>query len=75
MGVFAPKETPAPVVTALNTALGSALNDGTVQTRLRDASATVVAPERRSSEYLTSYLASEIAKWAAIMKASKVPQQ
>lgn len=75
MGMFAPKGTPAPVVATLNAALGSALNDATVQTRLRDASATVVAPERRSSAYLKDYLASEIAKWAAIMKASNVPQQ
>jgi tripartite-type tricarboxylate transporter receptor subunit TctC len=75
MGVFAPKGTPAPVVATLNAALGNALNDATVQARLRDASATVVAPERRSSAYLKDYLASEITKWAAIMKASKVPQQ
>ena len=75
MGVFAPKDTPAPVVATLNAALGKTLNDPTVQTRLRDASATVVAPERRSSAYLKDYLASEIAKWTAIMKASNVPQQ
>jgi tripartite-type tricarboxylate transporter receptor subunit TctC len=75
MGMFAPKGTPAPVVTTLNAALGSALNDAAVQARLREASATVVAPERRSSAYLKDYLASEIAKWAGIMKASKVPQQ
>jgi tripartite-type tricarboxylate transporter receptor subunit TctC len=75
MGLFAPKGTPAPVVATLNAALGSALNDATVQSRLRDASATVVTPERRSSAYLKDYLASEITKWAAIMKASKVPQQ
>ncbi len=75
MGMFAPKDTPAPVVATLNAALGSALNDSTVQSRLREASATVVAPERRSSAYLKDYLASEIAKWTTIMKASKVPQQ
>jgi tripartite-type tricarboxylate transporter receptor subunit TctC len=75
MGMFAPKDTPASVVATLNAALGSALNDSTVQSRLREASATVVAPELRSSAYLKDYLASEIAKWTTIMKASKVPQQ
>jgi len=75
MGLFAPKDTPAPVVATLNAALGSALSDTTMQTRLRDASATVVAPERRSSAYLKDYLASEIVKWTTIMKASNVPQQ
>lgn len=75
MGVFAPKDTPAPVVATLNAAIGSALDNATVQSRLRDASATVVAPERRSSAYLKDFLGTEIAKWAAIMKASGVPQQ
>ena len=75
MGMFAPKDTPASVVATLNAALGSALNDSAMQSRLRDASATVVAPERRSSAYLKDYLPSEIAKWTAIMKASKVPQE
>jgi tripartite-type tricarboxylate transporter receptor subunit TctC len=75
MGLFAPKDTPAPVVATLNKALGAALDDSMMQTRLRDASATVVAPNRRSIAYLKDYLGSEIAKWTAIMKASNVPQQ
>jgi tripartite-type tricarboxylate transporter receptor subunit TctC len=75
MGMFAPKGTPDPVVAKLNETLGTALSDPTVQSRLREASATVVAPERRSSTYLKDYLASEIAKWTAIMKANQVPQQ
>jgi tripartite-type tricarboxylate transporter receptor subunit TctC len=75
MGMFAPKGTPEPVLAKLNTALGGALSDVTVQSRLRDASATVVAPDRRSRAYLKDYLASEVTKWAAIMKASNVPQQ
>jgi tripartite-type tricarboxylate transporter receptor subunit TctC len=75
MGLFAPKDTPAPVVATLNAALGSALDNSAVQTRLRDASATVVTPDRRSSAYLKKFLESEITKWTAIMKASNVPQQ
>jgi tripartite-type tricarboxylate transporter receptor subunit TctC len=75
MGMFAPKGTPEPVIAKLNAALGGTLSDSTVQTRLRDASATVVAPDRRSPAYLKDYLASEVAKWAGIMKASNVPQQ
>jgi tripartite-type tricarboxylate transporter receptor subunit TctC len=75
MGLFAPKDTPAPIVATLNAALGRALDEPAVQSRLREASATVVAPERRSSAYLKDYLGTEITKWAGIMKASNVPQQ
>jgi tripartite-type tricarboxylate transporter receptor subunit TctC len=75
MGLFAPKDTPAPIVATLNAALGRALDEPAVQSRLREASATVVAPERRSSAYLKDYLGAEITKWAGIMKASNVPQQ
>lgn len=75
MGLFAPKDTPAPIVATLNAALDRALDEPAVQSRLREASATVVAPERRSSAYLKDYLGTEITKWAGIMKASNVPQQ
>jgi tripartite-type tricarboxylate transporter receptor subunit TctC len=75
MGLFAPKDTSASIVATLNEVLGKTLADPTVQARLRDASATVVAPDRRSSAYLKKYLGDEITKWAGIMKASNVPQQ
>ncbi|HEX4411022.1 MAG TPA: tripartite tricarboxylate transporter substrate binding protein [Xanthobacteraceae bacterium] len=75
MGLFAPKGTPEPVVAKLNAALEKALNDSTMQARLREASATVVAPGERGSAYLKDYLPNEIAKWAGIMKANNVPQQ
>jgi len=75
MGLFAPKGTPAPIVATLNAALNRALEVPALQTRLREASATAVAPERRSSTYLKEFLSTEIAKWTGIMKASNVPQQ
>jgi tripartite-type tricarboxylate transporter receptor subunit TctC len=75
MGLFAPKDTPAPIVAKLNASLATALNNPAMQTRLRDASATVVAPDRRSSAYLKDFLPTEITKWTAIMKASDVAQQ
>jgi tripartite-type tricarboxylate transporter receptor subunit TctC len=74
-GFVFPKGTPEPIVAALNAAIRNALDNPIVQARLRDLSATVVAPERRSSAYFREYLESEITKWAAIMKASGVPQQ
>ena len=54
-GLFAPKERPEPIVATLNAALGKALDNPAVQSRLREASATVVAPDRRSSAYLRSF--------------------
>ena len=75
MGVFAPAETPAPVVETLNTALGSALDDP----RSSRGYATRRRPSSRRTggraAYLKDFLASEITKWAAIMKESDVPQQ
>jgi len=43
-----------------------------VQERLRTVGVTVVAPERRSADYLARFLDGEIRKWAAIIKASGV---
>ena len=75
MGIFAPKNTPEPVVATLHAALGKALDNSDMQMKLREASATVVAPERRSTAYLKQFLSDEITKWAGIMRASNVPQQ
>ncbi len=62
-------------MTTLNTAINAALDTPSVQARLRDVATTVVARERRSSAYLQKYLESEIAKWAATMKASGITPQ
>jgi tripartite-type tricarboxylate transporter receptor subunit TctC len=75
MALFAPKGTPAPIIAKLNAALVGALDTPALQARLRDTTATVVPPDQRSSAYLRDYLGTEITKWAAIMKATSVPQQ
>jgi hypothetical protein len=43
-----------------------------LQTRLREAAATVVVPERRSPDYLRGFLESEINTWAQAIKASGI---
>jgi tripartite-type tricarboxylate transporter receptor subunit TctC len=48
------------------------MNTPAVQDRLKTVGVTVVAPERRSSDYLKAYVASETAKWAATIKAAGV---
>ena len=43
-----------------------------VRERLKDIGATVVAPERRSPEYLQKFVESEIAKWAVPIRAANI---
>lgn len=75
MGFFAPKGTPQPIVEKLSAAINAALDTPSVQTRLAEFATTVVAPERRSPAYLGKFLASEIAHWAPIIKASGIKPQ
>ncbi len=70
--MFLPRGTPAPIVQKLNAAVVDAMNTPTVQARLREAGATVVAPERRSPDYLQRFIESEIAKWAGPIKAAGI---
>ena len=71
-GFFLPKGTPAMIVQRLHSAAIDTLNTSSVQERLKGVGVTVVAPERRSPEYLKSFVESEIEKWAATIKASGV---
>jgi tripartite-type tricarboxylate transporter receptor subunit TctC len=68
--MFLPKGTPAPVVRKLNAALGHALDSPVVKERFSKLGATIPPVERRSPEYLGAFVQSEIAKWAAPIKAS-----
>ena len=69
---FVPKGTPADVVKKLNSAISRALDDQNVQDRLKDLAGTAVPAERRSPEYLRTYLDEEITKWSKIMQELKV---
>jgi tripartite-type tricarboxylate transporter receptor subunit TctC len=70
--VFLPKGTPAPIVQALHDAIVATMNTPSVQARLKDIGADLVAPERRSSDYLAKFVVSEIARWAGPIRASGV---
>lgn len=72
MGLFFPKGVSKAIVRKMNEALDVALNNATVQKRLRVLATTVVPSGQRSPEYLKKYLKSEVAKWSAAMKASGV---
>ncbi len=72
MGLFFPKDTPAPIVARFNAALNVALDRPDLQARLREAATTVVPPDRRSPDYLRGFLASEIKTWGEAIKASGI---
>ncbi|MFZ0125538.1 MAG: tripartite tricarboxylate transporter substrate-binding protein, partial [Xanthobacteraceae bacterium] len=67
-----PKGTPAPIIKKLNDAVVEAMSTPTVGSRMQELGVDLVAPERRSPEYLQKFVESEIAKWAAPIKAAGV---
>jgi tripartite-type tricarboxylate transporter receptor subunit TctC len=68
--VFLPKGTSAELVGKLNAALVKVMDNPAFRARLETLGLYVVAPDRRSPEYLGKFVADEIEKWAAPIKAS-----
>ena len=68
--LFLPKDTPAPIVKKLADAANQAMDTPAVKERLAGLGAVVVAPDRRSPDYLTKFMKDEIEKWAAPIKQS-----
>jgi tripartite-type tricarboxylate transporter receptor subunit TctC len=68
--IFLPKGTPAAIVQKLHDATVAAMNSPDVQARLEELGIEVVAPERRSPEYLAQFVVREIEKWAGPIKAA-----
>ena len=68
--IFLPKATPPAIINKLNAALVQVMNRPAFQERLQKLGLVVVAPERRSPEYLKKFVEAEIEKWAAPIKAS-----
>ena len=66
-GIVAPAGTPKEVVATLHRAAAAALNDGEVNKALSDLGVDIVA---NTPDEFRAYIASEIPKWAAIVKAS-----
>lgn len=70
--IFLPKGAPADVVKKLNDAIVGAMNTPAVRERLQGLGANVVADNQATPAYLAGFVKSEIAKWAAPIKASGV---
>lgn len=68
--LFAPKGTPEPIIAKLADVANQVMNTPAVKERLQGLGAVIVAPDRRSPEYLRNFVKSEIEKWAAPIKRS-----
>jgi tripartite-type tricarboxylate transporter receptor subunit TctC len=71
-GMYAPKDTPKPVIDRLSTALQEALKDPDVKARLAASGAETVAAERARPEALRAHLKSEIDRWGPIIRKAGV---
>jgi tripartite-type tricarboxylate transporter receptor subunit TctC len=72
IGLFAPRGTPPAIIRRLNEATITAMNTPSLIDSARAIGIDLVAPDRRSPEYLDRFVASETAKWAEPIRASGV---
>ncbi len=71
-GLWAPKDTPQPIVTKLNAAVVDALADPAVSRRLSDLGADMPAREQQTPQALGAFQKAEIEKWWPIIKAANI---
>ena len=69
-GLYAPKNTPKPVIDKLSAALQEALADPNVIARFAELGTEPVAQGRATPAALEAHLKAEIAKWAPVIKAA-----
>jgi len=70
--MFLPKGVPPAIVAKLNSAVVQAMKTPAVRDRLQGFGAQIVSDDRATPDYLAGFVKSEIAKWAAPIKASGV---
>jgi tripartite-type tricarboxylate transporter receptor subunit TctC len=70
--IFLPKSTPAGIVQKLHDATVVTMGASLIRERLKEIGCDLVPPECSSPEYLSKFVASEIDKWAAAIKASGI---
>jgi tripartite-type tricarboxylate transporter receptor subunit TctC len=75
IALFAPKETPRPILDKLTNALDQALDDQNVRKRLIDIGGDIPGKAKRGQRPLTELVKSDIARWMPIIKASGITGQ
>jgi tripartite-type tricarboxylate transporter receptor subunit TctC len=71
-GMFAPRNTPAPIVAKLNKTVTEIIADEAVRERLTKAG---VVAEGSTPEAFGKHMAAEFARWNAVREAAGIPQQ
>jgi tripartite-type tricarboxylate transporter receptor subunit TctC len=67
---FLPKGAPRAIVEKLNAVTHATMDTPAIKSRMLEIGVTGVAPERRSPEYLGSFVADEVARWEGPIKSS-----
>jgi tripartite-type tricarboxylate transporter receptor subunit TctC len=67
-GIFAPKATPVPILQKLHAATVAALDTPAVKKQMTEVGADVVGSDRRSPQYLQTFVEKDIKLWADIIK-------
>jgi tripartite-type tricarboxylate transporter receptor subunit TctC len=70
--LYAPKDTPKPIIDRLTKALQEALKDANLKQRYAELGAEAVAQDRATPEALRGHLKTEIEKWGPIIKKAGV---
>src|SRR5262249_36698722 len=70
--LFAPRETPKPILDKLSDALDKALDDENTQKRLLNLGSEIPDKPRRGQQPLATLVKDEIARWTPIIKAAAV---
>jgi tripartite-type tricarboxylate transporter receptor subunit TctC len=71
-GLWAPKGTPADVITKLNAAIVDALADSSVEARLAELGQEIPALDQQSPQALGVFQKAEIEKWWPLIKAANI---
>jgi tripartite-type tricarboxylate transporter receptor subunit TctC len=72
-GIFAPKDTPAPIVAKLADALDKALDDDGVKQRINSLGGSIPEKRERNPAAFDAYVKAEIVRWAPVLKAAAEP--
>jgi tripartite-type tricarboxylate transporter receptor subunit TctC len=71
-GLFAPAGTPKTIISKLNAAAVSTMDDPTIRQKLTDQGFELPTRERQTPEALRAYQKAEIEKWWPIIKAAGI---
>jgi tripartite-type tricarboxylate transporter receptor subunit TctC len=69
---FLPPGTPRPIVQKLNKAMSDTLDDPAIRGRLESLGLEIATPERRTPEYLATFLAAEVERWGKVVRAAGI---